>query len=615
MERISVIWILLCCVLATSATTARAGYSEDVLSDDPVAYWRLDEASGTLATDLSGNGNHGTFSGPVLGVPGADCGTPDLAATFLNIDDRMTAPTSRSLELPFVTMEAWVLWCGDNGWQQRVMEKSWGGVSISEYGLTVLSTGEVRVEIRGTSSVMFTSTGTLTPNQWTHLAATYDGAQVAVYIGGVLDSSAPAAVGPISNSNKPIGIGNQAQRDRPWNGSLADVAVYDYALSFVRIREHAANCNPPATVACPLLPLEKIYWTDYGSDKIQRCDRADGSNVVDIVTAGLDGPQGIAINSTDGTMYWTDFGTDSIRRANVDGTGIVDLVTTGLTIPDPIALDLDGGRMYWCDRGSDKIQTSLLDGTDVQDLVTTGLSSVGGLALDLFNGHMYWADGGTTDRIQRSKIDGFSIETIFTDTFNPHGIALDVPAGKMYWSESGMVRRANMDGTGPEDLVTGLGQPRNLALYAGKVYWADSQTGKIQRADMTGGPAEDLVTGLVSPYGIALGTGEAFVSDVADESPLFPGGSLLEPASPNPFRQSTELAFELARDQSVRLEVFDTGGRLVQTLAPDRLLAAGRHSVSWDGRNQQEQPVSAGVYFFRMTTEDETESRSIVLLR
>ena len=51
-------------------------------------------------------------------------------------------------------------------------------------------------------------------------------------------------------------------------------------------------------------------------------------------------------------MYWTDFGTDKIQRANLDGSNVEDLVTTGLSGPRGIALDLANGKMYWADAGT-----------------------------------------------------------------------------------------------------------------------------------------------------------------------------------------------------------------------------------------------------------------------
>ena len=258
----------------------------------------------------------------------------------------------------------------------------------------------------------------------------------------------------------------------------------------------------------------KMYWTDRGTDKIQRAN-LDGSGVEDLVTLGLDEPYGLALDLGVGKMYWTDLGTDKIQRANLDGSGVEDLVTSGLSFPYGLALDPDAGKMYWTDWGTDKIQRANLDGSGVEDLVTSGLSGPSALALDSGAGKMYWTDFGT-DKIQRANLDGSGVEDLLTSGLsNPFGLALDLGAGKMYWTDFGTdkIQRANLDGSGVEDLLTsGLSGPEGLALHlgAGKMYWTDYGTEKIQRANLDGSGVEDLVTsGLRGPSGLALDTSGA----------------------------------------------------------------------------------------------------------
>ena len=52
-------------------------------------------------------------------------------------------------------------------------------------------------------------------------------------------------------------------------------------------------------------------------------------NVEDLITQGLSNPRGIALDVEGGKMYWTDYGTDKIQRANLDGSNIEDLVKLG----------------------------------------------------------------------------------------------------------------------------------------------------------------------------------------------------------------------------------------------------------------------------------------------
>ena len=310
----------------------------------------------------------------------------------------------------------------------------------------------------------------------------------------------------------------------PNNGdiSLGDVngdGKVDGTDAILLIRYLADPSDPalPAGIGEPVggttttaLQRWKLYWTDSGTDKIQRSN-LDGSRVEDLVTTGLILPGGLALDMSGGKLYWMDSGTDKIQRSNLDGSDVEDLVTTGLSQPDGLALDVSGGKLYWTDSGTDKIQRSNLDGSGVEDLVTTGLSRPDGLALDVSGGKLYWTDRGT-DKIQRSNLDGSGVEDLVTTGLSrPGGLALDVSGGKLYWTDWGTakIQRSNLDGSGVQDLVTtGLGSPRGLALdvSGGKLYWTDWGTAKIQRSNLNGSGVEDLVTtGLESPGGLALG--------------------------------------------------------------------------------------------------------------
>lgn len=83
---------------------------------------------------------------------------------------------------------------------------------------------------------------------------------------------------------------------------------------------------------------------------------------------------------------------------------------------------------------------------------------------------------------------------------------------------------------------------------------------------------------------------------------------------PNPFNPSTTIRFSLDRDAPVHLDVFDLGGRLVRTLV-DASLAAGEHSVRWDGRGRDGRAAVSGVYLYRMRAGDTALSGRMVLAK
>lgn len=255
--------------------------------------------------------------------------------------------------------------------------------------------------------------------------------------------------------------------------------------------------------------LEKMYWTDSGTDKIQRAN-LDGSSVEDLVTTGFDTLRGIAVDPADGKMYWADYGTNKIQRANLDGSAVEDLIATGLTDPWGIAVDPSGGKMYWSDYGTNKIQRANLDGSAVEDLIASGLTDPAGIELDPLSEKMYWVDR-SLQKIQRANMDGSSVEDLVTTGLDGvYFIALDLTGGKIYWADytANRIARANLDGSSVENLVTaGLNGPMGIAVDSnnGKMYWTEYAANMIRRANLDGSSIESLVTtGLVDPMGIEV---------------------------------------------------------------------------------------------------------------
>jgi hypothetical protein len=93
-----------------------------------------------------------------------------------------------------------------------------------------------------------------------------------------------------------------------------------------------------------------------------------------------------------------------------------------------------------------------------------------------------------------------------------------------------------------------------------------------------------------------------------------PSQFMVHRGSPNPATEKTLISYELPTSQHVSAEVFDVTGRLVRRLV-DGDVPVGRHSVRWDCRNGAGELVSPGIYFCRVSTEDDAKSVKIVILR
>lgn len=101
----------------------------------------------------------------------------------------------------------------------------------------------------------------------------------------------------------------------------------------------------------------------------------------------------------------------------------------------------------------------------------------------------------------------------------------------------------------------------------------------------------------------------------ASAAPTPAAGAMLRGNVPNPFNPSTRIRYELPIDGApVRLTIHDLGGRLVRTLV-DEAQGAGGHVAPWDGRDNEGQPVSGGVYVYRLAAGSAVETRKMVLLK
>jgi hypothetical protein len=88
-----------------------------------------------------------------------------------------------------------------------------------------------------------------------------------------------------------------------------------------------------------------------------------------------------------------------------------------------------------------------------------------------------------------------------------------------------------------------------------------------------------------------------------------PAASLDLGQGPNPFGPGTRIFFRIPRPGRVTVRVHDMGGRLIRTLG-DADMAAGRHTLWWDGRDRGGREVESGVYFCTLLLDGTTQGRS-----
>ncbi|MBK6899600.1 MAG: T9SS type A sorting domain-containing protein [bacterium] len=116
---------------------------------------------------------------------------------------------------------------------------------------------------------------------------------------------------------------------------------------------------------------------------------------------------------------------------------------------------------------------------------------------------------------------------------------------------------------------------------------------------------------LAGSYNLAIGPVSA--TGVDDGTPA-PSATALVGIHPNPFNPQTQIQFELAREGAVRLEIYDLQGTLVRTLV-EGSRGSGRHTETWDGRDNAGGQVASGVYMARLAAGGMQQMQKMVLLK
>lgn len=78
--------------------------------------------------------------------------------------------------------------------------------------------------------------------------------------------------------------------------------------------------------------------------------------------------------------------------------------------------------------------------------------------------------------------------------------------------------------------------------------------------------------------------------------------------------RSTRIEFEIPAATYVELNIYNILGKKIKTLVNEQL-TAGRKAVTWDGTDNDNNPVTSGMYFYRMSADGYTEGKKMLLLK
>jgi len=203
----------------------------------PLGYWRFNEGNGTTTADASGNGNSGAVTGATW-TPNSTGNALSFssASTYVDIKDSGALSGMRH-----ITVAAWIKLksFGIAGEGAYVVSKDLQGDgtdSTDSFALVAYKnkTGDKYVQgaigAGGLKWAQF-KVPTIQFGRWYHLAMTYDGKMIRLYLDGA-EVATQAQTGAINKTTSvPLRIGQTSGKDRHFDGLIDEVRLYDYTLS------------------------------------------------------------------------------------------------------------------------------------------------------------------------------------------------------------------------------------------------------------------------------------------------------------------------------------------------------------------------------------------------
>ena len=133
----------------------------------------------------------------------------------------------------------------------------------------------------------------------------------------------------------------------------------------------------------------------------------------------------------------------------------------------------------------------------------------------------------------------------------------------------------------------------------------------------TGGDAADMEAEAQTTNGQYRVTGPCSEEDTAvieTRTTPVPQAFALMQNYPNPFNSSTVIHFDLPTSDIVDLSIYNIAGQQVATLAQG-MRQAGTHVINWNGNDDNEHALASGLYFYRLQSSTQQQTRKLLLLR
>lgn len=249
------------CMLATLAPYSTLPVAHALPST--AGYWKLDETTGTVASDSSGNGLNGTLiNGPVWTT-----GKVNNSLKFDGANDEVDLGTPAALQFTgAMSVAAWV-YVDSFASSGRIISKE-GGSSSRSWSLYVNSAGNGVFQIATSASASITvqTSDTLPVGEWVHLAGVFEpGTALRIYVNGFLNNSILSSVPSTQyNNSSRVFIGRRPDFSNAFNGKIDEVYAFGGVLTDTDVVALAGNPSPQVTLV-PSFESVSVYLPGMGT--------------------------------------------------------------------------------------------------------------------------------------------------------------------------------------------------------------------------------------------------------------------------------------------------------------------------------------------------------------
>jgi len=205
-----------------------------------VAYYPFDEGSGTNVNDGAGSNN-----GTINGATWTTSGKYGNALTFDGNNDYVSLGNNSALTPSNqVTFASWIKLAAVTGTPQMIIGK-YNTSGAYPYQLRIQGGDKVRFSVRTSSSEDVDTSNILSANQWIHVAGTWDGTIMRIYINGTAVPQTDSKTGTMPNTAVDVRIGSSSSGSFVFNGQIDEVRIYNRALTGPEVMTLFNATSPP----------------------------------------------------------------------------------------------------------------------------------------------------------------------------------------------------------------------------------------------------------------------------------------------------------------------------------------------------------------------------------